>query len=81
MKLKYAAPLLLALGLLIPVPGISVQEAAAAPVPRGGCTEDYLLCINEADGSHGLDGTIGVLASIECAAEYTGCIRRLLIGL
>jgi len=47
----------------------------ATAASRPDCTEDYLLCINEAVGVGGQSGDWSdELASIECGAEWAGCV-------
>lgn len=36
------------------------------------CTEQYLLCLNDAE-QYGTTGAVREMANIECAAEWTGC--------
>jgi hypothetical protein len=64
------APMALALPLLLGSP-----EAASA----SSCTDDYLLCINEVL-ANGTDGPIDELGSIECGAEWAGCVLRKFSG-
>lgn len=51
--------------------GAAPSDAAAAGAE---CTEDYLLCMNDASQYGG--GFVGTLAESECLAGYIGCAAR-----
>ena len=47
------------------------------PVAAADCTTQYEQCLND---SWDTKGAVQVMADVECFAEYTGCIRRKLVG-
>lgn len=63
---------------------------ALAALPTGvragtECTDGYLRCVNEAAAKYDAYGKnhfdiVDDIAYLECAAGWTGCVRRKLIG-
>ncbi|MGB1841983.1 MAG: hypothetical protein ACPHWZ_12810 [Longimicrobiales bacterium] len=50
------------------------------------CTDGYLLCLNSAAAKYDAWGQqhfdiVDDVAYLECGAEWTGCIRRKLLGI
>lgn len=50
------------------------------------CTDGYLLCMNAAAGNHDAWGKqhfdiIDDIAYLECGAEWTGCVRKKVLGI
>lgn len=50
------------------------------------CTDGYLLCINSAAANHDAWGKqhfdiIDDIAYLECGAEWTGCVRKKVLGI
>ncbi len=56
----------------------SAMTFVPQPVAAASCTEQYAQCLND---SWGLSPMLRTMADIECFAEYSGCVRRKLLGL
>ncbi|MGB1656012.1 MAG: hypothetical protein ACPHQP_05820 [Longimicrobiales bacterium] len=65
--------------------------AALAAFPMGvradtECTDGYLLCLNSAAANHDAWGQqhfdiLDDVAYLECGAEWTGCVRKKVLGI
>lgn len=66
---------------LIAVLALAVATVAFAPRPAvaqgGSCSYAYSQCLND---TWMLSGWSQTMADVECFAEYTACLRRLLVS-
>ncbi|NIP83092.1 MAG: hypothetical protein GWM90_29235 [Gemmatimonadetes bacterium] len=50
----------------------------ASPVAASGCTEDYMMCLND---NWGMNAIIRTIADFACFDDYTVCVSRRILGL
>lgn len=55
----------------------SALALGPGPVAAADCTRQYTKCLND---TWDLKGALQVMADVECFAEYTGCVRKTIIG-
>ncbi len=63
--------------MMIAVMAGSALTLAPRPAAASDCTRQYTKCLND---TWDLSGMLQVMADVECFAEYTGCIRKNVIG-
>lgn len=59
--------------IIILAAAVGTVAIGASPASAASCTEQYQKCLND---SWDTEGATRLLADVECAAEYTGCVAN-----